>query len=111
MTVGLFANPGQSVGVAVQVLDLNDERIDGYVPQIDYVINPAGTMQTGFPTAMTNEATGLYSLNISIPTGLTAVGTYIVSVSWLRPGTAFTQSEVFLINVALPFGNAKVSPA
>ena len=111
MTVGLFANPGQSVGVAVQILDLNSERIDGYVPQVDFVVTPAGSTQSGFPSAMTREAEGLYSLNINIPTGLTAVGTYIVSTSWNRPGTAFTQYKVFLINVALPFGNATVSPA
>ncbi len=108
---GLFANPGQSVGISVQTLDPNGERVDGYVPQIDYVVTPAGAMQSGYPAAMTREAEGNYSLNVSIPTGLTAVGTYIVSTSWSRPGTAFTQYKIFLINVALPFGNATVSPA
>ena len=105
------ANPGQTVIITTQVMNSNAERIDGYVPQIDYVINPAGAMITGFPLAMTREALGVYSSGISIPTGLLAIGTYIVSVSWSRPGTALTQYEVFLINVSLPFGTASATPA
>lgn len=107
----IAANPGQSVGIVNQVLDANGERVDGYIPQIDYVINPSGTMQSGFPANMTKESTGVYSLNVNIPSGITAVGTYIVSTSWTKPGTALTQYKVYLINVHLPFGVSSVSPA
>lgn len=105
------ANPGQIVSVTTQILDVDGQRVDGYVPQIDYVINPAGIMLAGYPLAMIRETVGVYRSSISIPTGILAIGTYIVSVSWSRPSTSLTQYEVFLINVALPFGNASVAPA
>lgn len=105
------ANPGQTVSVTTQVMNADGERVDGYVPQIDYIIDPAGAMSAGFPLAMTRETVGVYSSGVSIPTGILAIGTYIVSVSWTRPGTALTQYEVFLINVALPFGTASATPA
>ena len=105
------ANPGQTVNITTQVTNANAERVDGYVPQIDYVIDPAGSMSAGFPLAMTREALGVYSSGINIPTGILSIGTYIVSVSWNRPGTALTQYEVFLINVALPFGTMSATPA
>lgn len=107
---GIFANPGQTIGVAVQTLDSNAERVDGYVPQIDYVIIPTGTMMSGFPLVMTREAVGTYSGDVIIPFGITAIGTYIISTSWTRPGTALTQYKLFLVNVALAFGNTSVSP-
>jgi hypothetical protein len=104
------ANPGQTVSVTTQVLNANGERVDGYIPQIDYIIDPSSSMASGYPLAMTRETVGVYSSEVSIPTGILAIGTYIVSVSWSRPGTALTQYEVFLINVSLAFGNASVSP-
>jgi len=111
MTIGISANPGQTVIVALQIIDLNGERIDGYVPQIDFVINPAGSQFTGYPENMARLSEGLYNSSIVIPSGLAAVGTYLVSVSWSHPNTGFTQSELFLINAALPFGTSSVSPA
>lgn len=105
----ISSTPGQSVGISVEVLDVNGERVDGYIPQIDYVINPLNVMQNGFPLNMTNRAVGVYNSNITIPSGVTAIGTYIASVSWSRPGRALTQYQVFLISISLPLG-ATVSP-
>jgi len=104
------ATPGQAVIITTQVMDASAERIDGYVPQIDYIIDPTSVMFTGYPVAMIRMAEGVYSSNVDIPVGISAVGTYIVSVSYNRPGTILTQYEVFLINVALAFGNSSVSP-
>ena len=107
----ISTNPGKTVAITTQVLDTSGERVDGYIPQIDYVITPSGSMSSGFPANMTKVAIGLYSSNITIPSGSSAVGTYIVSISWTRPGTSQTQYEVHLINAFLPFGNSSVSPA
>ena len=111
MTVGLFANPGQTIILAVEVLNNQNSRQDGYVPTMDFVLDPSGTGLSGFPSVMTNIGTGLYNLGVSIPTGVTSIGTYIASVSWTHPDTAATQYELFLINVALPFGTASATPA
>ena len=107
--IGISANPGQTITVAVQVTDSNGQRVDGYVPQVDFVILPSGSQFSGYPENMVLETQGLYTASIVIPSGLTAIGTYVVSASWTHPNTGFTQYEVFLINVALPFGNATVT--
>lgn len=109
MTVGLSANPGQTVTIAVQVLDSNGQRVDGYVPQVDFVVLPSGAQYTGYPEAMARQSEGLYTAAIVIPSGVAAVGTYLVSASWLHPNTGLPQYEVFLINAGLPFGNATVT--
>jgi len=111
MTVGLFANPGQTIVLAVGVLNNQNSRQDGYVPTVDFVRDPSGSDLTGFPAVMVRDSVGLYDKGVSIPTGVTAIGTYIASVSWTHPDTAATQYELFLINVALPFGTASATPA
>lgn len=111
MTVGLFANPNQTVILAVQTLNSDGVRTDGYIPTIGFVLNPSGVGLSGYPIAMTAVSTGLYNYGVSIPSGSVAVGTYIASITWTHPTTGYTQAEVFLISVALPFGSSSVSPA
>jgi hypothetical protein len=109
MTVGLSANPGQTVTIAVEVKNSGGQRVDGYVPQVDFVDTPSGLPMSGYPDNMVRLSEGLYTAAIVIPSGLTAVGTYVVSASWVHPNTGLTQYEAFLINAALPFGNATVT--
>ena len=111
MTVGLFANPGQTIVLAVEVLNSQNSRLDGYAPTLDFVRDPSGGDLVGFPAAMVRDSVGLYNLGVDIPTGVTAIGTYIASASWAHPNTTETQYQLFLINVALPFGTASATPA
>lgn len=108
---GLFANPGQTVVLVVEVLDGQGSRVDGYQPTLDFVRSPSGSDLSGFPAVMTRISTGLYNLGISIPRGVTAIGTYIASASWIHPSLAARQYQLYLINVALPFGTASATPA
>jgi len=108
MTVGISANPGQTVLVAVPVLNSSGQRTDGYVPQVDFVVLPSGVQYSDYPENMVRQSEGLYTASIVIPSGIAAVGTYLVSASWTHPDTGLPQSEIFLINAALPFGNATV---
>jgi len=117
MVVSINANPGQTVGLSVQVLSngIYGHAIDGYVPSLNYVLNPDGSSAAGFPVQMTRVAVGTYRSNVVIPSGSSALGTYLASVSWqtLSPVPeqgALTYNELFLINVALPFGNSSVYP-
>jgi hypothetical protein len=108
----IFANPGQTVTVAVQTLDGYGSRQDpASLPVVDYVVLPDSTQSPGFPVAMDKVSTGVYKKNVSIPTGASAVGSYIVSISWNHPVTGFPQYGLYIINVALPFGTSSVSPA
>jgi len=111
MTTSFSANPGQTIILAVEVLNNNNSRVDGYTPTLDFVLDPSGTALSGFPDAMTNISIGLFNLGVSIPSGITAIGTYIASASWVHPDTGFTQYGLFLINVALPFGTASATAA
>ncbi len=112
MTVSFAANPGQTVGLVVEVLDGYGTRVDGYAPTLDFVLDPNDANLAGFSaTLMTRLSTGLYKANLTLPSGASAVGTYVASASWTDPEDATnTFFEAFTINVALPFGNSSVSP-
>ena len=109
-TVGIMANPGQTVTLAVQVTNSSGESIDGYTPTMNFIVDPSGSTFSGYPVAMTRVAVGLYKVAVTIPSGASAIGTYIASTSWTHPSNSTTQSQIFLINVYLPFGNSSVSP-
>lgn len=111
MTNTISAVPGQTVLIAVQVTDNTGKLHDGYeAPTIDFVRLPSGAAATGYPVVMTEYSLGIWTKSLVMPSGITALGSYLVSVSWPHPDTAVFQNELFLINVALPFGNSSVSP-
>lgn len=111
MTVSLSTNPGQTVRIIVATKDGYGERVDGYAAQVDFVLNPDLTEFSGtFPASMEEVSVGLYSFEIALPSGVSNIGTYIASVSWIDPDSGSTQYEDFLINSFRPFGNSSVSP-
>lgn len=109
MTISIGAIPGQAILLAVEILDNTGTRVDGYAPTLDFVKRPNGYNLAG-STAMTRMNVGLYKVSVSVPSGITAIGTYIASVSWVHPDTAATQYELFLINVALAYGTINAIP-
>lgn len=106
--IPIFANPGQTVKIVIETKNSDGYRVDGYTPTIDSVYFPSGSTASGYPASMTALETGLYYRSLTLPSGSTALGTFIVSCSWTHPTTATTQYEVFLIQVAMPFGNSSV---
>jgi hypothetical protein len=120
----IFANTGQLVRLVIQTLDSNGDRVDGYIPVVQNVIFPDFSVPVGYPCQMIQAyitgdgyvpgvdgdgyVSGLYTHNLLIPTGITALGTYIANVYWEDNGQP--QWDVFAINVARPFGNSSVSP-
>jgi len=111
MTTALFANPGQTVRLAVQVLDgYTSDRSDGYVPTVQSVYFPDQSRATGYPQNMSRIETGLYAHDIVLPTGSSALGTFTVSVFYQRPSSGQKVWELFTINVSRPFGNTSASP-
>lgn len=105
----IFANPGQTVSLAVQVTDGYGDRVDGYTPIVKSVYFPDLSSAIGYPVNMTRLTTGLYTHSLTIPSGIAAVGTYIASISWPTPDNMVAW-EIFQIHVALPFGTSSVSP-
>jgi len=109
-TIPLFANPGQTISLAVQTLDGYGERVDGYIPQVMSVYFPDRSLSQGFPMTMVHLETGLYVYDLSIPSGMTALGTFVASTLYLQAGTMAPVWNTFTINVARPFGNSSASP-
>lgn len=110
--IPVFANPGQSVSLSVQTLDGYGSRVDGYVPQIMSIFLPSNTFASGYPLFMNRIDTGFYIAKITIPNGIAALGTYVVSILYDDPVDPNHHEiwQLFQINVALPFGNSSVSP-
>ncbi len=114
MDIALFANPGQTVVLAVQVVDGYGERVDGYdgygPPRLMSVIFPNGSAALGYPPNMTKAQTGLYTHALTLPTGPSSLGTFLASARWVDPSGTSVHWQLFSIQVALPFGNSSVSP-
>lgn len=111
MVVSIFANPGQTIIIALQVTDNTGTLNDGYQsPTVDFVSMPNSSMSDGYPVSMSEISQGIWKYPLTIPSGSAGLGSYLVSCSWPHPDTFIFQNELFIINVALPFGNSSVSP-
>ena len=106
----MFANPGQTISITVQTLDGYGDRADvASLPRVMSVVYPNLNPVLGYPQNMENIGTGLYTHQPTLPTGPASLGTFIVSTLY----TGLNGNPVwdlFLIQVALPFGNSSVSP-
>lgn len=106
-------SPGQTVTIALQILNSLGERADGYDGYdgyVDFVLFPNLMAAAGYPAPMTHINTGLYVFHFTLPTGATAVGTYLASVFWLDPDTSILKQDLYQIVVSAPFGIYSVSP-
>ena len=114
MILTLNATPGQSIYLIAEVTDgYYQTRIDApSEPTLDFILKPDGTTISGYPANTTKIATGLYRIAVTMPTGSTAVGTYIASLHWLYPlDVSIIQFLTYVVNVTLPFGNSSIRPA
>ena len=120
MSTVLELQPGQTVTVIQQILNLDGYRQDGYVvsgvsgpngePVIARVITPTFTLLTGYPATMTQLDIGLYAYQFVLPTGGSSVGMYTVDIYWYHPTTYQLQQQLVLVNVTAPFGIYSVLP-
>lgn len=129
----IFANPGQTVNLNIQIQDGYGERVDapdGYEPQVMSILFPDFTAAEGFPAAMERVEVGLYSFQFSVPFSGVSLGTFMASIRYtesfiegvnlnINIGEDTTHNliigeqikwELINIHVALPFGNSSVAP-
>lgn len=107
MSKVLTYQPGQTVAIVQQVLNLDGYRQDGYVydsisgphgePVIARVMAPDLSLLTGFPFAMVKLDTGLYYMSFILPQGPSALGLYVVDIYWYHPTTFQLQQDVIEI--------------
>jgi hypothetical protein len=100
----LSYQPGQTVSIWFETLN-DGYRSDGYnTPVVNRIIFPSGALTTGYPKTMTRYDVGLYFLQFVLPTGSTAVGSYIVDIGYTDPATGNAQTTFIQVLVSAPFG-------
>lgn len=111
MSQTLFHSPGQQVTILLQILDSNGQRADGYqTPTVDRVLVPSLAEASGYPADMTKIDTGLYYHRFTLPNGASAVGTYIVDLSWPDPDTMIFKTDVVQVVATAAYGLYSVTP-
>jgi len=103
----IYYDAGQ---VATIVLD-TEAVPDGYAidpinPVVAGVFKPDLTSMSGFPQNMTrlgNEV-GTFIARFQLPSGTSAVGTYLVVVKWVDPQTRYERHRTYSLVVGVPFG-------
>ena len=102
--------PGQQVTIFLETKDGYGVRTDcSELPVVSKILFPALTLASGYPQDMINIETGLYYYQFTLPTGATAVGNYLIDVSYLHPDTGYVNTEIYNILVSAPFGNYSAS--
>jgi hypothetical protein len=96
--------PGQKVSIFLEVVD-GYGRVDSLTtPKIDGILNPDFTTMAGYPQFMGKVGTGLYVHQFVLPTGASAVGSYLAEASYTYVD-GYVNSQLFQIVVNAPFGN------
>ena len=104
MSYILNATPGQLVTIILETLD-GYSRADAYTPPtISRIVFPSLLLATGYPQPMTRLSTGLYIYSFTLPTGASAVGSYIVDVFWQDPATNSLAQTFWQVVCSAPFG-------
>lgn len=112
MTQVFYHSPGQTVTVVLETLNVNGGREDSpTLPTVNRIILPSLTLAANFPQVMTRLDTGLYYYKFVLPSGATAVGTYIIDISYIDPAISMTKSAAFQVVVTATTGNFGVNTA
>ena len=108
----LSFSPGQQVTIFLEVKDGYGSRIDSpSLPVVSKIIFPALTLAASYPQDMIKIETGLYYYQFALPTGASAVGNYLVDVSYINPENDAINNQLYHIIVNAPFGNFSASVA
>jgi hypothetical protein len=127
----LFYSPGQTATIFVETLDENGERadasLDGYLgpsmddgyedgysdtyhhPMVMKLVFPDLSLADDYPVHMVKLDTGLFYYQFVLPSGATAVGSYLVDISYTDPTTLFTKTSLYQISVNSPYGNYSIT--
>lgn len=110
----LTYSPGQVVTVYLETRDTDGYLADGYYdgyaidgytsPIVKKIILPDMTSLSGYPHVMTKIETGTYYYQFTLPTGATAVGSYLVEIAYREPDTDLIKFSFYQVQVNAPFG-------
>lgn len=96
--------PGQRVTLFLEVAD-GYGRVDSFnTPRIDGILMPDFTAMISYPQNMIRLGVGLYYHQFTLPTGVAAIGSYLVEASY-NYQDGYVNSQLYQIVVTAPFGN------
>lgn len=117
-------SPGQTVTLVLEALNSDGYRADGYytsimpdgygfdgyytLPVVDRILLPSLVPAAGYPQKMVYIDYGIYYFKFTLPTGSTAVGSYIVDVKYVSPITSQWVSVIYQIVCTSPYGQYSV---
>jgi hypothetical protein len=106
----LYHSPGQLVTVLLETLNPDGYRADGYaVPSVNRIIFPSLANASSYPQNMVKIGEGLYRHSFTLPTGASAVGSYVVDIKYQLPDDPTIKSSFVQVVVTAPAGNYSIS--
>lgn len=104
--ITINASPGQPINIILVIRDSNGARLNLIaLPQVSKILLPNLSTATNFPANMTNIDVGIYSYKFAVAAGATAVGTYLVYVTYIDPVSSISKEDIYQVIVTAPFGN------
>ena len=99
----IYASPKQSLDFIFEVTNANNIRVDSpTLPMVNKIFKPDFSLLDGYPASMTKIDTGLYSFTLTLPIGLSNVGSFIVDIAWTNPDNLMTNKTFYQIISRLP---------
>lgn len=112
MTQVFYHSPGQSVTIVLETLAVTGSREDSpALPTVNRIILPSLTLAASYPQSMIKIDTGLYYYKFILPSGSTAVGTYIVDISYVDPALSTLKNVAYQVVVTATAGNFGLNSA
>lgn len=105
----LTASPGQQCTVFLETLDGYQRADSNVMPTVVQILFPNLSAAAGYPQPFTRISTGLYTFAFTLPIGATAVGSYLVDVTWNDPDTGLPAQTYYQVIVSAPRGNYNVT--
>ncbi len=97
--------PGQTATFFLETLDGYGVRTDCIAtPIVSKIVFPTLTLAANYPQNMSRLETGLYYFQFTLPSGASAVGSYLVDVSYIDPVKSIALSSLYQIVVTAPYG-------
>jgi len=101
----LYYTPGQTATVVLETVGSDGYRMDTpETPKVAHIWDPSLQLIDGYAGDMIQVSTGLYVFYYTIPKGATAVGSYLMDVTYLDPVTSTAQEIIYQLIVNAPYG-------
>jgi hypothetical protein len=102
--------PGQKATLFLETVNADGYRTNASeIPFVSRVILPDLTLSLGFPLEMDQLDVGLYTFQFTLPTGASAVGSYLLDVVYINPSSNNEIIKGYQIICSAPYGNFGVS--